>query len=158
MSENPNQSKKVIAVLVAVLAVALAAWWFASKKTVQPTAGGGVKPFITNIPQLPPPRPLSVFFGNVTNISEKNQTITLGTYRVENNKAVLASTHVFKFNNDTVFAREQNFQTKSAVEDRITVKELKEKDPVRIQAIDESGNLVAKKIIVVTPPPPRRPL
>lgn len=109
-------------------------------------------------PPSPPPPPPSLFSGNVINISQENQTITLGTYRIENNKAVLASTKVIQFNSDTVFAREQISQAKSVAENRISVGDLKVRDLVEVQTTGASGDPVAKKITVLTiPPPPRKP-
>ena len=154
MDKTPYAKLKIIILVVVLLLVGLfGAWRFISKQTVLPPVSEKT-PAGTSAPTPPLPPPPSVFSGNVINISQENQTITLGTYRIENNKAVLASTKVFKFNNDTVFTREQISKDKLALKDKISVGGLKVGNLVEAEVANAAGDLVAKKIMVLQIPPP----
>lgn len=147
MPENSNQSKKFIAALAVVLAVALAAWWFLSEKTTPPS------PISTS------PEPSFKSFkenmvaGNVLEISVSRKIITLGAYEIKNGKAELISRRDIVFNENTQFVRLERAADGQQKEIAITAESVKVNDVVNAflsVASAASNPPVAQRIAILT--------
>lgn len=141
----------VIIILFVVLS-GIAVWFlFAKQKTPEP---------VSNPVSLPPPAlsfPLMrVVSGNILSITPEKREITVGTYRVENNKAVLASQKTVKFTAETVFVRQAPTAKNPFAEATIASTNIKKGDIIEIIPVGAGDNepLVAKKVTLLSLPPP----
>lgn len=97
--------------------------------------------------QIPP----LILQGNVLNVSAQDQTITIGSYRIEHNKAVLATQQTIGFTDETLFVRASSAGSEQPSETAIPSQDIHEHDPVAIIASRRSaaGQPVAEKIILL---------
>ncbi len=149
---NPNKGKKIAVSLALVLAAVLVGWWFLSRNSAAPP--GGQSP----APTAPTPVTNRIVGGEVLSVVLSDKKIVIGAYRVENNKAVLASQSTVYYTDATVFSREVKSPSGSAAEKRISPEDIKIGEVAMIVASGASpaDRLVAERVTLVLPPPPPR--
>lgn len=160
MPESSNQIKKVIMALVVIVVVlgVAASFWFKLPRGATSTPNSQ-----HNNPIQPTFKPLSVsnriISGMVTNVTLSDDKIVLGAYRVENNKAILASQSTVYYTSETVFSREVESQSgSSSVENKISPRDIKigEAAMIVVSGASSADRLVAEKVMILLPPPPPR--
>lgn len=154
MPEKQSQSKKIIIALAVVLAVALMGWWLASKKAIQPVVNIGNVPSASKTSSPSRPEPIIPLSGNVLSIAPEKQEMTLGIYRVENNKSVLTGQQVIRYTRETSFAR-RGFPLGGDTIIKISDRDVKTGDLVSIIPTAErlDSKIVAAEVVLIILPP-----
>ena len=158
MNETPqSKSKIVILVVVLLLVGALAVWWFVSQKIVSPADRGAVPSASKNPPSAPPKRNIPLA-GNVLSITPEKQEMTIGVYRVENNKAILATEQTIRYTAETSFVREVASLGGKVTAAKISDRDVKIGDTVFITpgAHRLDDQIMAVAVSLINPPPPPR--
>ncbi len=158
MNETPQSKSKIILLVVVLFLVGiLAAWWFVSQKIVSP-ADRGTVPSASKNPPSPPPKRNIPLAGNVLSITPEKREITIGIYKVENNKAVLADQHIVQYTRETSFVRQGIAGGGKTAITKISDRDVKIGDTVFITPTTErlGGQIVAAEVNLINPPPPPR--
>ncbi len=141
-------------ILAALVVTALSFMLVSLPETPMNPVGGSVS-------RPTPPRLESIrpFSGIVLGITPEKREMTVGTYRLENNKAVLAAQKTVKFTAETLFVRQAPTAKNPFAEAPIASTDLKNGDVVQITPVGagDTEPLVAKKITVPSLPPPPSP-
>lgn len=140
----------------AVLVVAGIVFLRPTKPALQAPPASSNQPASQNQLAMPLSRVIS---GNVLRISQADHTLTVGAYRLEDNKAVLASQKTVSFTTETLFVRQAPTAANPSAEATIASTEVKEGDVVQVTPVGagDTEPLVAEKVIRLLLPPPPSP-
>lgn len=157
--ESLSFEKKSLFLVVAIAAVIAGLYFLRSDLFSILTRPGESPPPADQAPPAPPAPLERIISGNVLRISQADRTMTVGTYHVENNKAVLASQQTISFTAETIFVRQAPTAANPFAEAVITSKDVKEGDIVHITpaGAGDTDPLVAKKVTRLALPPPPSP-
>lgn len=150
----PIGSKKIILVAILVLflvGAVLTVRLFNYKKNVEAPTGQPEK-------VAPLPKRNIPFGGNVLSITPEKREMTIGTYRAEDNKPVLADQKIIRYTLETSFVREVVLLGGKTATAKISDRDVKVGDTVFItpgtHRLDDQ--IIAVEVSLITPPPPPR--
>ena len=157
MDETPQSKSKIVVLAVVLLLAVAAAIWFVklNPRAVSPPVGSNT-PSATNVAPIPAPN--RIIGGVVISVALSDKKIVIGSYRVENNKAVLASQSTVYYTSATVFSREARSQSGSSAENKISPQDIKvgEAAMIVVSGASPVDHLVAERVAFLLPPLPPR--
>lgn len=142
-----------VIILAALLVAALSLTLVSLQEAPMNPGGGSV---VRSTP--PPPERKIPLAGNILSITPEKREMTIGTYRVENNKAVLADQKTIRYTSETSFVREVAPLGGKATTAKISDRDVKIGDTVFITpgAHRLDDQIIAVEVSIITPPPPGR--
>lgn len=150
----PIGSKKIILVAILVLLLVgavLTVRLFNYKKNVEVSTSQPEK-------VAPLPKRNIPFGGNVLSIIPEKLEMTIGIYRVENNKPVLADQQIVQYTRETSFVRQVVSLGGKTTTVKISDRDVKAGDTVFVAPgiEDFRGQIIAAEVSLINPPPPPR--
>lgn len=148
--------KMILGIVALVLLAAVVVVWRQLRVTPAPASPGSSAS--TPGGSAPPVLLESFISGNVLSISPVDRTMTVGTYRLEGGRAVLASQRTARFDAETRFVRQvpSSGQQEPTQEVPMTSSDIKQGDLVRIIPVTGAtgDTSLSQKIILLYLPAP----